>query len=108
MGPRLGAFPAGRDLFSRRVRLEPYRVYVRDGDVEIDVTVEDCAGFEVYRPADQAYIWSRKEYSREARGVVRYGETERELIRQMSGAGSPLPVPGQAGPATVPGRMQLH
>jgi hypothetical protein len=70
-------FRQGTHLFSRRVRLEPDRVYVRDGDAEIDVTFEDCAGFEVYRPADHAYIWSRKEYCREARGLVRYGDTER-------------------------------
>ena len=50
-----------------------------NGEVEIDVAFEGCADFEVYRPADRAYIWSRKNYCREVRGVVRYGGTEREL-----------------------------
>jgi hypothetical protein len=32
---------ADTHLFTRRVRLEPDRVHVRDGDAEIDVTFED-------------------------------------------------------------------
>ncbi len=59
--------------FTRRVRFEPHRVLVRDGDTEIDVTVSSRSSFEVYRPAGRAYIWSHKDYFREARGVVRYG-----------------------------------
>lgn len=70
-------------LFTRRVRMGPTRVYVRDGDVGIDVTFEDCSGFEVYRPTDRAYIWSRKDYCREARGAIRYGETQRAITGVM-------------------------
>lgn len=66
-------------LFTRRVRLEPNRIRVRDGDAEIDVTFEPCTSFEVYRPADLAYIRSRKDYCRTARGTVRYGGTERTV-----------------------------
>jgi hypothetical protein len=65
-------------LFTSHVELAPNRVRVRDGDVEIDVTYEPCAGFEVFRPANRAYIWSRKHYCRAARGTVRYGDTTRE------------------------------
>lgn len=72
-------FRQGSHLFARRVRLEPNRVRIRDGNTEVAVTFEDCASFEVYRPADRAYIWSRKDYCRGARGFVRLGEMEREL-----------------------------
>ena len=78
-----GQFRQRAHLFSRRVKIEANRVFVRDGDVEIEVTFEDCASFEVYRPADRAYIWSRKDYCREARGVVRYGGAEREVAGVM-------------------------
>ncbi len=47
------------------------------------MTFEDCASFEVYRPADHAYIWSRKDYCREARGAIRYGETQRAVAGVM-------------------------
>ncbi len=70
-------------LFTRRVQIEPNRVYVRDGDTEIAVTFEDCVSFEVYMPADHAYIWSRKDYCREARGVVCHGETRRAVAGVM-------------------------
>jgi Protein of unknown function (DUF2804) len=70
-------------LFTRRVQIEPNRVYARDDDTEIDVTFEDCASFEVYRPAGHAYIWSRKDYCREARGVIRHGGTERAVAGVM-------------------------
>ena len=78
-----GQFRQGASLFTRRVQIEPNRVYVRDGDTEIDVTFEDCASFEVYRTADHAYIWSRKDYCREARGVVRHGGTQRTVAGAM-------------------------
>ncbi len=78
-----GQFRQGASLFTRRVQIEANRVYVRDGDTEIDVTFEDCAGFEVYRTADHAYIWSRKDYCREARGVIRHGETQRAVAGVM-------------------------
>jgi hypothetical protein len=101
-----GQFRQGAHLYTRHVRLEPYRVYVRDGDVEIDVTVEDCAGFEIYRPADQAYIWSRKEYAESAlsshfamvvargwggglRGLYRHLGCSIEQLHELSGHVSP-------------------
>jgi hypothetical protein len=74
-----GQFRQDTHLFTGRVRLGPDRVHVRDGEVEIDVAFEDCADFEVYRPADRAYIWSRKDYCRDARGVIRHGGTERAV-----------------------------
>ncbi|MCA1715901.1 MAG: DUF2804 domain-containing protein [Actinobacteria bacterium] len=65
--------------FTRRVQLEPDHVHVRDGDTEIDVTFEPCSSFEVYRPANRAYIWSHKDYCRTAQGTVRYGGTMRAV-----------------------------
>ena len=78
-----GRFQQGAHLFTRCVQIEPNRVYVRDGDTEIDVSFEDCAGFEVYRPADHAYIWSRKDYCRDARGAIRHDGTERAVAGVM-------------------------
>jgi len=75
---RAGQFRERTHLFTSRVEFTSNRVRVRDGDAEIDVTYEPCTSFEVYRPADRAYIWSRKDYCRAARGTVRYGDTTRE------------------------------
>ncbi|CAN5654702.1 hypothetical protein BH18ACI4_BH18ACI4_24290 [soil metagenome] len=72
-------FREGSHRFSRRVELEPNRVRLRDGDAEIDVTFESCSSFEVYRPAGRAYIWSHKDYCRNARGIVRHGGKSREV-----------------------------
>ncbi len=69
--------------FTHRVQLAPNRVQVRDGDAEIDVTFAECVSFEVYRPANRAYIWSHKDYCRQARGTVRYGGTERTVAGVM-------------------------
>ena len=66
-------------LFTHCVRLAPNRVIVRDGDAAIDVGFEPCTNFEVYRPAARAYIWSHKDYCPTARGIVRYGATERAV-----------------------------
>jgi hypothetical protein len=76
-------FRDGSHRFTSRVRLESNRVRVRDGDAEIDVTFESCNSFEVYRPAGRAYIWSHKDYCRQARGVVRYGGKAREVAGVM-------------------------
>lgn len=73
-----GQFRERSHFLTSRVEFAPNRVRVRDGDAEIDVTYEPHSSFEVYRPADRAYIWSRKDYCRAARGVVRYGGTKRE------------------------------
>jgi Protein of unknown function (DUF2804) len=72
-------FREGSHRFTSRVQLEPNRIHVRDGDVEIAVTFESCTSFEVYRPANAAYIWSHKDYCRQAQGSVRYGGTTRSL-----------------------------
>ena len=72
-------FREGSHRFTRHVRLEPNRVQVWDGDAEIAVTFEPCTSFEVYRPAGGAYIWSHKDYCRQARGSVRYNGTKRSV-----------------------------
>ncbi len=73
-------FREGSHRFTRRVQIGPNRAQVRDGDAEIDVTFESCSSFEVYRPAGRAYIWSHKDYCRQARGIVRYGGKSREVV----------------------------
>jgi hypothetical protein len=65
-------FRQGSHRFGRRVKLDSSRVHVQDGDAEIDVEFEPCIEFEVYRPARKAYIWSHKDYCRQAKGTVRY------------------------------------
>ena len=45
-------------MFKRCVLIEPNRLQVNDSDVAIDVTYRSCSSFEVYRPAQRAYIWS--------------------------------------------------
>jgi uncharacterized protein DUF2804 len=72
-------FREGSHRFTRRVRLGPNRVQVWDGDAEIDVTFQPCISFEVYRPAQDAYIWSHKDYCRKARGSVRYDGRTRSV-----------------------------
>jgi hypothetical protein len=75
-----GQFREGKHTFSQHVRLESSRARVSDGEVEIDVTFGVCGAFEVYRPAERAYIWSHKEYCpAAARGTVRYGDVRREV-----------------------------
>lgn len=71
-----GQFHQATHFFTSRIQLDAGRVQVRDGEALIDVTFEPCTSFEVYRPADRAYIWSHKDYCRTARGTVRYGKTE--------------------------------
>ncbi len=66
-------------MFKRCVLIEPNRLQVNDGDVAIDVTYQSCSSFEVYRPARRAYIWSHKDYCRQAHGTVRYGSTTRAV-----------------------------
>ena len=73
-------FQEGSHRFTNRVQLAANRVQVRDGSVEIAVTFESCTNFEVYRPAGKAYIWSHKDYCRQARGVVRHGGNSREVV----------------------------
>jgi Protein of unknown function (DUF2804) len=72
-------FREGSHRFTRRVQLDSNSVVVRDGDAEIAVTFELCTDFEVYRPAQRAYIWSHKDYCRRAQGTVRYGGKTRSV-----------------------------
>lgn len=65
--------------FTHRLQLEPNRVRLSDGDVKIDVTFESCTSFEVYRPVGRAYIWSHKDYCRQAKGTVHNGATTRKV-----------------------------
>lgn len=66
-------------MFKRYVLIQPNRLQVNDSDVAIDVTYQSCSSFEVYRPAQRAYIWSHKDYCRQAHGTVRYGSTTRAV-----------------------------
>ncbi|MDQ4041234.1 MAG: DUF2804 domain-containing protein [Actinomycetota bacterium] len=55
-----------------RVEVEsPGRLRVRDGDVEIDLALEEGAGVETVTPAGRAWIWTRKQGDVPARGTVR-------------------------------------
>ncbi|MEP6921052.1 MAG: DUF2804 family protein [bacterium] len=67
--------------FSQRLHLDETRVHFSDGDADIDVLFDECMNFEVFRPANSAYIWSHKDYCRHARGTVRLGQT----IHSVSG-----------------------
>ena len=74
-----GQFRQASHIFGSRVQLESNRVRVADGDVQIDVSFDNSASFEVYRPTGRAYIWSHKDYSRAAHGTVRYGDSIRSV-----------------------------
>lgn len=74
-----GVFRQASHIFGSRIQLHPRRVQVKDNDVEIEVAFENCLSFEVYRPAGRAYIWSHKDYSSEAHGIVRYGGSNRTV-----------------------------
>ena len=76
-------FRQSSHIFGSHVQLGPNRVQVIDGDANVDVGFEHCVSFEVCRSAGQAYIWSHKDYSRHARGVVQYGNTKREVSGVM-------------------------
>ncbi len=78
-----GHFRQGSHIFGSCLALESNRVRVADGDVQIDVTFANDSSFEVYRPAGRAYIWSHKDYSRFAKGTVRYGNMSREVAGVM-------------------------
>ncbi|MGI8918261.1 MAG: DUF2804 domain-containing protein [Pyrinomonadaceae bacterium] len=78
-----GQFRQASYIFGSRLQVQSNRVRVADGDVEIDVTFDNPVSFEVYRPAGRAYIWSHKDYSRTAKGRVRYGNTSRDVAGVM-------------------------
>lgn len=62
-------------LWTGRVRLPRSRVMVEDGDVSINVWLEENEGFEVVTPVGRAYTWTRKQCGISAHGTVRVGET---------------------------------
>ena len=53
-----------------RVRFDGSRVRVRDGDVEIDLVVDEGAAVESVNPHGAGYVWTRKQAARPARGRV--------------------------------------
>jgi hypothetical protein len=61
------------------VELEPGRVLVRDGDVEIDVRLEEGEGVEVVAPAGSGYVWTTKQARVPARGTVTVGGRRRDV-----------------------------
>jgi hypothetical protein len=65
-----------RQLVGRgRVDVEqPGRARVDDGDVSIDLALEEGPGVETVTPAGRAYIWTRKQGGIPARGRVRAGD----------------------------------
>lgn len=60
-------------LLPRSVRLTPGRVEVRDGDVSIDVRLEEGPGLEVVTHEGAAYTWTRKQIVRATGSVTRGG-----------------------------------
>ncbi len=60
-----------------RVEVEaPGRVHVHDGDVTIDLELDEGPGVETVTPAGRAWIWTRKQGGIPARGTVRAGGQE--------------------------------
>lgn len=66
-------------LWPRCVRLPRNHVQVCDGDVRIDITLEENDGFEVITPDGRAYTWTRKQGGIRAHGLVRLGGAERRV-----------------------------
>lgn len=61
-------------LRSGRVHLPSGRVLVQDGNVSIDVALDERDGFEVVTPVGRAYTWTRKQGSVRAHGQIQIGE----------------------------------
>jgi len=56
-----------------KVALPPGYVWVRDGDVSIDIELDEGQGLEVVTPDGAAYTWTRKQGGVRARGIVCVG-----------------------------------
>lgn len=61
------------------VVLEPGCVRVRDGDVEIDLALEEAGGVEVVVADERGYTWTRKQAGIRARGTIAAGGTRHEI-----------------------------
>jgi hypothetical protein len=59
-----------------RVQLPPGTLMVRDGDVTIDVALEDGVALEVVSPSGRAYTWTRKQIGRAHGRVTLNGRTQ--------------------------------
>jgi len=68
-----------RTLFAaprRHVSLAPGAVRVRDGDVEIDLVIDEGPGVESVCPHGSAWVWTRKQAGVAIRGSVRVAGSE--------------------------------
>lgn len=61
-------------LSSNHVEVSADRVRVNDGDVSIDVRLDEGPGLEVVTPSGPAYTWTRKKGGIRARGKVQAGD----------------------------------
>jgi hypothetical protein len=62
------------------VSLLPGRLRIADGDVEVDIAVEEGPGVETVCPQGAQYAWTRKQAGAPASGSVRIGETAMPLL----------------------------
>ncbi len=61
---------------ARVVTLDPGTVRVRDGDLAIDLVIDEVAGVESVCPHGDEYVWTRKQAGVGVRGSVRLGTAE--------------------------------
>lgn len=61
--------------FNKGVQFPTRRMHVLDGEIEIDLALDEDEGFEVASPQGRAYTWTRKQLI-PARGTVRIGTRE--------------------------------
>jgi hypothetical protein len=69
-----------RTRFGRgRVGLRPGRMVVNDGDLQLDLALEEEAGIEAVCAAGDSYAWTRKQGGVRAHGVVRLNGEQRRV-----------------------------
>jgi len=61
------------------VRLAPGRALVSDGDVALDLTLEENAGIETVCPSGPSYGWTRKQGGIRAHGTIEIGGVRRTV-----------------------------